>query len=356
MDIIVNEKEMSLNWEAIMKKQPDTELLTQFLSGECTPEERQIIETWINSSPDNKRIIENLEKIWNSPRVQKNKWDIDRVWGNIVRETGISNKQQDETRVVPLQRKSKFNSVWIRVAAAIAVILIPAVYILIMGIPGQGGIEKEWKEIIVDNGTRTSFALDDGTEITLDAGSILRYPTEFGDASRDIYFQGEGYFIVAPDNEKPFKVYAENALVTVLGTKFNLRAWRENERVELVVTEGKVSFRAGDSEEHEILTENEMSVLTTAGIPSRPVKVESADYLGWMNNNLKMDNVNLSEIIGQLERWYDLVIDIDDSALSHKINIHLQKEPVDNLLDLVGAIINQRYERNGKIVRFFKEQ
>ncbi|MCP4726852.1 MAG: DUF4974 domain-containing protein [bacterium] len=341
-----------------MKENPEIKLIAQYLSGECSPEERNSIEDWINSSADNERTIEFMREIWNSPKVQKHQWDKNRIWENIIRETGIPEKTTGSTKTIPI-RRNFFDPRWTKIAAAVFLtVLIPVMYFIFIGVPGEGGYDREWNEITVENGKRTSFTLLDGTKITLDAGSVFRYPAEFADDSREVYLNGEGYFEVASDPEKPFKVHANNALVTVIGTKFNVRAWQPDNKVELIVTEGKVSFgliNTGETGYSEILTEGEMSVLTAAGSITKPVKVETARYLGWMNNDLVMSNVYLSEILGQLERWYDLKFEIDESALSHRITIHLQKESVDNIVELVGALINLNYQRNGNTIRFYND-
>jgi len=103
------------------------------------------------------------------------------------------------------------------------------------------------QKIIVEHGKQAKITQADGTKITLDAGSVFQYPETFDGELREVYLQGEGFFEVAADVQKPFIAHAGNAEIEVLGTQFNIRAWEHNEEIRVVVAEGLVAFRHEDS-------------------------------------------------------------------------------------------------------------
>ena len=166
----------------------------------------------------------------------------------------------------------------------------------------------EWNKILIANGEQKELTLGDGTQVLLDSGSFFEYPQDFSSKVREVSLAGEGYFEVPPDEKKPFIVNASHAVIKVLGTKFNIRAWQQTQKVEVTVAEGKVSLRSrsGAPEAAVLVSEGQLSILPLYGQPSNPVEVDIEKYLGWFNRNVVFVNTPLQEILDQLERWYDI--------------------------------------------------
>ena len=185
------------------------------------------------------------------------------------------------------------------------------------------------------------MVLSDGTRITLDAGSKLKCPDIFKD-TRDVYLTGEAYFEVAHDQNRPFRVHANHALVQVLGTKFNVRAWNENPAVSVAVVEGKVSLgHVGKTKSNQaIIPKGYYSLLPDQGLPSTPTQVDIKQYLGWMHNEIRFRDVTVRETLAQLERWYNLEFVVnDESILKQRITVHIQQTNIDDLLELISYTI-----------------
>ena len=194
--------------------------------------------------------------------------------------------------------------------------------------------------------------------MTLDAGSFFSYPQRFEGDAREVFLKGEGYFEVTHKVHRPFIVHADDAIIQVLGTKFNVRAWPQAKKVKVAVAEGKVSLGSEvDSDEGAVVIEKgQLSVLTAKGKPSQPVGVNIDDHLAWMNDEMIFEDAPLHDVLYQLERWYDLQFVLADSSIAAEhINVHIHKKSIDDILELISALTDLRHQREGSIIRLWSE-
>jgi ferric-dicitrate binding protein FerR (iron transport regulator) len=211
----------------------------------------------------------------------------------------------------------------------------------------------EWNNILVAKGEKKELTLDDGTRVFLDSGSSFKYPQKFIRKVREVSLTGEGYFEVRPDEKKPFLVNADYAVIKVVGTKFNVRAWQQTQRVEVSVAEGRVSLhsRISDPKTAVLISNGQQSILPKNGRPSNPVKVNIEKYLGWINRNVEFVNTPLLEILNQLERWYDIRFVLhDDISVTDQLTVHIQNKPLKDILELIADLMTLEYEQKGKTV------
>lgn len=160
--------------------------------------------------------------------------------------------------------------------------------------------------ITIPRGGQYSLVLPDGSKVWLNADSKLKFPTQFIGANREVELEGEGYFEIAKNKEKPFYVRANGVKVKVLGTHFNLMAYRDEPLVRTTLLEGKV-----------LLSGNGQSVYLYPGqqgvFSAHKFKVSPADIqqdLAWKNGYFIFNEENLTSIMRKISRWYDVDIDI----------------------------------------------
>lgn len=211
----------------------------------------------------------------------------------------------------------------------------------------------ELEKILVANGTQKELILDDGTRVILDAGSSFQYPKRFNSEIREVYLVGEGYFEVPEIKNKPFIVNAGHAVIKVLGTKFNIRAWEQTQKVKVVVAEGKVSLcsRSADPASAVLISRGELSILPKYGQPSNPVGVDIDKHLGWLTRDIEFHNTPMQEILSQLERWYDIHFFLDENIpVFDQLTIHIQDRPVDEIIELIADLMTLEYKLEGKTV------
>ena len=324
----------------------NNEILAAYLSGECSAEDKDKLKSWLKVDPANQKEFDLLVKAINSSAKQNYNWDTEKLWSKIAKEAGISEK----AKTMSLTQRVYESPIW-RIAALFLLILsLPILYTkVIQPVYKNRAMEK----IVVENGQHKKVPLPDGSFVLLDAGSTFSFNKEFAGTTREVFLEGEGFFEVNSNPEKPFIVHANNALVKVLGTKFNVRAWQQNKRVKVVVAEGKVFFRnEKKSMPHEIvLTKGQLSVMQENGAPSDPVAVDIKRYLGWMDKEIIFNDAPLHEVLFQLERWFNIKFKLSDPAIGNEhLNLHIQEKPVIELVEILTSLTDLQYKREGNTI------
>jgi transmembrane sensor len=346
-----------------MSESSDWTLLARYLSRECSAEEKIQVEDLIASDPETQRLLESMKTVWNVPDPQPGTSNVNRLWSEIAEETGMATgvKTPRERSYRTISERvvgwfqPRLSSTWRYAAVAVLLMISSLTYFQAQeaGIFPWGRQAAEWVTLAVGSGDRDEITLSDGTRIRLDAGSILRYPEAFDGEERTVFLSGEGYFEVTSDVEKPFVVHADHAVVEVLGTRFNVRAWQVEHRVTVSVVEGKVALgserRVPEAVE---IAKGQTSTLLKTGLPSEPRSIDIDRHLGWMHQEAFFDSVPLQEILNQLERWYDVRFVLEDTAIAaEQLTMHIQTDSLDDALELISALTDLDCERTGRSVR-----
>ena len=165
--------------------------------------------------------------------------------------------------------------------------------------------EERYNTLRVPRGGEYSIILCDGTKVYLNSESALRYPVSFVGPERKVYLTGEAYFDVIEDREHPFSVEVNGSVVKVLGTSFDVRAYRDEDEVLTTLVEGSVLFTAGD--ESVVLVPGEQAVLDKSG-RVKSQKVDPYLYTAWREGVFAFKQQRLEEIMRVVARWYDVNI------------------------------------------------
>ncbi len=195
--------------------------------------------------------------------------------------------------------------------------------------------------------------LSDGSKVTLDKGSSFAYPENFESSNnREVNLNGEAFFEVVKNAKSPFIVNVSNGKIKVLGTKFNVRAWNKSGGITVAVSEGKVALADSAQIKSVVVTKGKMSNLSYEGILSEPVEIDLSEYLSWMSKQIYFKNTSVSEVISQLERWYDVNIELQNTEiLKSKITVFIDHKPLEENLNVVCAILNMSFTKEGTSVR-----
>ena len=165
--------------------------------------------------------------------------------------------------------------------------------------------EERYNTFREPRGGEYSIILCDGTKVYLNSESALRYPVSFVGPERKVYLTGEAYFDVIEDREHPFSVEVNGSVVKVLGTSFDVRAYRDEDEVLTTLVEGSVLFTAGD--ESVVLVPGEQAVLDKSG-RVKSQKVDPYLYTAWREGVFAFKQQRLEEIMRVVARWYDVNI------------------------------------------------
>lgn len=156
-------------------------------------------------------------------------------------------------------------------------------------------------------GQRSTLTLSDGTLVTLNTESKFSYPEHFTGNRREVFLEGEAFFNVKRNPENPFIVHAGDVVTTVLGTSFNIRAFKASP-VEVTVATGKVNVAATAVGKNVSLVKGQQAVYDQASGNITMQPVELRWYTAWMGRTLEFDMMPFSEVIDILARTYNTPI------------------------------------------------
>jgi ferric-dicitrate binding protein FerR (iron transport regulator) len=162
----------------------------------------------------------------------------------------------------------------------------------------------QYNTIEVPRGGEYTLTLSDGTKVWLNADTKLRYPVKFAEGKRDVYLDGEALFEVAHDKESPFTVQSHDTKVKVLGTKFNVSAYDDQEFIATTLVEGSVEINnLGNTA---LLKPGYQSTIIRGENKITISEVDTYMFTSWIDGIYEFENVELEYIISQLGRAYDV--------------------------------------------------
>ena len=181
--------------------------------------------------------------------------------------------------------------------------------------------ETAYNFLTIPRGGQFRIVLSDGTVVWLNSESQLKYPVHFSDGqAREVELvYGEAYFDVSPADEhrgSAFRVIHPAQMVEVLGTEFNIKAYRDEREVRTTLIEGKVAVRAGVGSE--FLEPSEQSRLDTGSGVLVVTAVDVYSEISWKEGVFTFESLPLREVARVLARWYDIEFVFEDSAAQER--------------------------------------
>ena len=327
-------------------------LISRYLSGDANDEERASLLKALQQDPDLMQQFNLLQQLW--------------VAGETAKEMDVENEKikkilqlaaVEEVLEQPVmemeteqfsQRKFRFRK-WM-VAAITGGIVITAYAIFQLN---NNSNPISTNEIVAHKGSRTRTLLPDGSIVWLNAGSTLSYDPAFNGPQREIVLNGEAFFDIAPQANKPFIVHAGNIDIKVLGTAFNVKSYADDHTVETTLLRGLVQLSRKDRPDakpillkpHQKLVlekeikENDVNQKkeNTIRIPVQSVlqldttlRDDELPETAWIYNRLQFRGDGFPELAKKLERWYNIKIHFEDEAVqSLTFNGSLENETVE---------------------------
>jgi len=158
--------------------------------------------------------------------------------------------------------------------------------------------------VTTPRGGQYQVTLPDGTNVWLNAASSLRFPTAFVGNERNVELTGEGYFEVAKNKEKPFKVRVNNVVVEVLGTHFNIMAYDNEPAIKTTLLEGSVKIKKDAA--HALLVPGQQALAFRDNDLLQIKKADLEETMAWKNGNFIFHEENIQDIMRKVARWYDV--------------------------------------------------
>lgn len=321
----------------------DEQLIIRYITGKCTSEESLQLERWIVEDKANADSFFEAERIWSLKDEEgfRRAGEADRAFRRLQKKLHAGDGKQTDRRWL-----------FLKYAAAIVIIALLAVNLYYQKHPGVVAMNT----VEVPEGQSVNLVLSDGTRVCLNAKSSLHYPASFSGKRRSVELVGEAYFEVTPDEKSPFTVTVPAMSIHVLGTTFNVKAYR-GETTYVTLSAGKVEVVTADNTSRLTLKPNEQaSYSESAGL--RLVRVKGDAAYAWTNGELAYVDKPLAEIVLDLERRFNTAIHIDNPSLGQeKFSCRVKnKATLEQILTLLKTTRRLDFRIENESIRIFKNK
>lgn len=309
--------------------------IVDYFLGSLTEAEEKELFHWLAADEKNKQLFLEMSDWWAISHVP---YFSSRV------ESGFQQHFSDvlNTKSKRLSSKFLFIRPWLQVAVVALFILAIGGLYFYAGTSMNKESERRY-ETFVPLGSRSKLVLSDGSVVWLNAGSSLSYNSDFSKGSREVYLTGEGFFDITPDSLKPFVVKSATLNVKVLGTTFDVRAYEDEEQVNVVLRTGKVDVSLKGGEVIHLQPNDKLSYNKIYDEIDK-TKVNARDVCEWINGKLKFTKMSFATLVKDLERIYNVKIKVESSSLLEETfsgSINLQNTIYDVLHEIN---INKKYK------------
>jgi len=294
-------------------------LIIRLFSGEANPDEKKKIEEWLGQSAENRKLYADLREIWLSTGTQSN--------ADNYQLEGAIQKFKDQINSEKYQLKNQFNlRQFLKYAAALILILaLPFSYYI--GTRNSMS-DNSTTTISCAFGDKSSIILPDSSRVWLNSGSKLTFNSDFKSGARKVILEGEAFFSVSKDKEHPFRVKTADIDIEVLGTKFNVKAYPDENSVSTTLIEGSLEISSQYEgtrikPDQKLVFSKESKKMTL-----RENKGSSADT-EWKDGRLVFRNESLGDLAPKLRRWFDVdIVFADERVKQRRFTGVLERESI----------------------------
>ena len=296
------------------------ELAAKYLSGDISSAERRELMEWIAESDANQAFFDEMIHLWSltgeadRPFVADTRTAWNKVAARIESPGGQTAQASDtpEAKIRTLSIKRDF----LRIAAVLLPLIAVAAWLWLQpGTPEQ--------RLIVSEETTREITLPDGSRVTLNANSQLSYQEDF--LERRVSLTGEAFFDVARDTLRPFEIFTGETVTRVLGTSFNVRAYPDEDKVEVMVQTGRVEFREEEDDNDRIV----LSADQAAVFKKEEKIVQETTSLGtnataWMKKEIELNNEPLEKALQVINNYFRTDVSVENQEML-KCNVQIPK-------------------------------
>lgn len=310
------------------------ELLIKYFQGETSDSENEKILKWLKSDKSNISVYNELKSTWEIFGKQEISTNNETDWNSLKNKMIASPTKEKNSKKIFL--------VFARYAAAILIgFVLFFTYDYFRNIQQNEFANTGFNEIIVPKGEKSQIILSDGTKVWLNSGSKLKYPNAFNLNERNVYLEGEAYFDVVKQQKQKFIVHTESINIKVLGTKFNVKSYPEDDLIETTLISGSVLIENEKDEELALLMPNQTAIfskiegdlafketikkeqddkLLTQPLKKKAIQiteVNTENIVSWKDELLVFNNESLDKMAIKLERWFGMKIIIENKELKN---------------------------------------
>lgn len=322
-----------------------------------TQENDRYWQDWIINHPEKYEDVEKAKSIIHHLKFEKHTLAVeeyDNLWNRIK----ASNNQPTITRQYRAAGKNQAVGWVLKIAASVLIVIAAGIYFQYYFDSNDTNV-IEYVTKNNPNGQRSIFRLPDGSKITLNAGSTLKYPKSFNANERSVELSGEAFFEVEEDKERPFIVTTGQVKTTVLGTSFNISAYPYFDHVSVMLSTGSVKVSGVSDQlagEHYTLNPGQQLIYKKARHDIELSSFNSYD-IAWKEGVLHFNHKSLKYIADKLEVWYGATIDLQvPDAEKVFMTSTFKNQSLEHVLKGLSHTFRLTYKIEGKNITITKEK
>lgn len=315
-----------------------TALFRKYLSNSATADEMKELDEWIASNEDFHDWLEN--------QVDDSSAEMD-----AEKQADILAKIHEK---IAVQSKQKFVLPgWAKTVAAVALIVLMAVSAAIYFRSNQPNM-IQYAEIGALRGQKASVTLPDGTKITLNSESTLKYSTNYNQSDRAVELVGEAYFEVAKNKKIPFVVKAGKLEIEAKGTAFNIKAYPTDNSISTTLTEGKIEVKT-PLDVLNMIPNERMEYNNTDQTFRKLTLTDAVGSIGWLNDELSFENATLAEVVANFSRIYNIDIQFaSESIKEQRFTGKINNNSLLSVLRIISFTSPIRFEQKDSVVILYE--
>lgn len=304
-------------------KAPDKEIIEKVIDGIASHEESNRVTEWFSTTTEGQKYLSSLIDR-DMLRIEKDEIDAQMPCD--------THTQEMLTTILLKIRHKKIR----RIAYRAVAVLIPFVFLVGLGLFTNSQVNvfgtPEYVEVYAPKGEKIHIYFQDGSEAYLNSDTHIRYPRKFSLFSRKVYLDGEAYFKIATNKFRPFIVDVDQSGIRVTGTVFNVKAYRHDDLLEVVLEEGKIIF---NTDKHSYpMAPGQLAVYDklTNKFTLKNI-VDASEVSQWRNNYFIFKDTPLAEVLKTINRRFNVDFNIrDPKALRYSYTLSTRQTTVEKLI------------------------
>lgn len=332
-------------------------LLIRYLQDTADTQSLQQLLDIVRKSEDKKRELAELQSVYDSLSIQLDaqKYPIEASWEKMRQKINVDKQPKVSRKSITLL---------LSYAAIILLVLSLGIqYLYYRNLRQPQEVADSYTRFVVEKGGgKSSLFLPDGTKVLLNAGTTIQYPTRFDQKERIVMLDGEGFFEVAENQQKPFVVRLKGHDVKVLGTVFNVKAYSDMDHTVTSLISGKVLLTSYDTEgsirEEQVLHPDETARIDKQTGTITTFRSDDEFQLAWTKGLYKFKDKPFSDVMSELEHLYDVTILIEDDKLAKSVYTGslVLKNTIEEVLKPLGQYNKFRYRKERHVIRIYSEK
>ncbi len=312
-----------------MKEEP-SELIIKYLQGQLDEQGINDFYSWVNENAENKKVFFETKAIYDACHSNKMHDDIDKSWNRLLKKK--NNRQ----------KKIKWLQFGNYAAVSFITVCLTSLFLT---------LNKEEDKIatryIGGDGLNADIVeLPDGTQVCLGSKTVFYYENDYGKRQRTVYLEGEAYFVVAKQKDKPFIVKTKEQNIEALGTKFNVTAYASDSLLTTTLLEGVVRLTTDNISHQTVLRPNQQFIYNRNTHLTDIKKVDAKQFTAWTTGYYYFPEQSLEAMLYRLSHVYGVQFTVESDALNKRTftGTFYRGQSIKDIMEIINLSIPIKYK------------